>query len=71
MWTFWEETQFSHNLGDRRNYAETVPSHKFSIPGNYVKLRYFSQCKLSRVTWKRNKKAMSRSLFHFQTDETY
>ena len=27
-----------------RNYAETVPFHKISTPGNQVKLRYFTQC---------------------------
>ena len=25
------------------SYAETVPFHKISTPGNQVKLRYFSQ----------------------------
>ena len=29
-----------------RNYAETVPFQNISTPGNQVKLRYFSQCKL-------------------------
>ena len=27
-----------------RNYAETVPFHKISIPGNKVKMRYFTWC---------------------------
>ena len=26
-----------------RNYGETMPIHKISIPGNKVKLRYFTQ----------------------------
>ena len=27
-----------------RNFAETVPFHKISTPGNQMKLRYFMQC---------------------------
>ena len=43
VWKFYGKTQFPHIF---RNYAETVPFHKTSTPGNYVKLRYFTQCNL-------------------------
>ena len=33
-----------------RNYSETVPFHKISIPGNYMKLRYFAQYMLLRFS---------------------
>ena len=40
------KAQFSHSFGRiARNYAETVPFHKISTPGNQVKLRYFLQWK--------------------------
>ena len=42
---FCGKAQFSHSFGRfARNYAETVPFHKISTPGNQVKSRYFSQC---------------------------
>ena len=31
-------------IADTQNYAKTMPFHKISTPGNYVKLRDFSQC---------------------------
>ena len=47
MWKFCGKAQFPHGFGQiARNYAETVPFRKFFTPGNQVKLRYFSQCKL-------------------------
>ena len=42
------KAQFPHSLGRiTRNYAETLPFHKISTPGNWVKLRYFLQCLIS------------------------
>ena len=44
MWKFCGKAQFPHSFGRiARNYVNTVPFHKISTPGNYVKLRYFSQ----------------------------
>ena len=44
VWKFFGKAQFPHSFGGfARNYAETVPFRKISIPGNQVKLRYFSQ----------------------------
>ena len=53
----WHEFKREYNLNESsyfkwwlqwwqtaRNYAETVPFHKISTPGNLVKLRYFTQC---------------------------
>ena len=42
VWKFCGTAQFSHSFERiARNYAETVPFHKNSTPGNEVKLRYF------------------------------
>ena len=39
---FCGKAQFQHSFGQiAQNYAEAVPFHKISTPGNYVKLRYF------------------------------
>ena len=44
MWKFCGKTQFLDSLGRfTRNYLDTVPFHKISTPGNWVKLRYFTQ----------------------------
>ena len=44
VWKFCGKARFPHSFGRiARNYAETVPSHKISAPGNEVKLRYFMQ----------------------------
>ena len=49
VWKFCGKAQFPHSFGRFvRNYAETVPFHKISTPGNSVKLRYFMQCILKR-----------------------
>ena len=35
VWKFCGKTQFPHSLGQiAQNYAETVPFHKISTPGN-------------------------------------
>ena len=45
VWKFCGKAEFPHSFGQfARNYAETVPFHKISTPGNQVKLRYFSWC---------------------------
>ena len=42
VWKFCWKARFLHSFGRiARNYAETVPFRKISIPGNQVKLRYF------------------------------
>ena len=39
------KAQFPHSFGRfAQNFAETLPFHKISIPGNQVKIWYFSQC---------------------------
>ena len=46
VWKFCGKAQFSHSFGQIvNNYAETVPFHKIFTPGNYVKIRYFTQFK--------------------------
>ena len=41
MWKFCLKVQFLYSFGQNAwNYAETVPFHKISTPGNYVKYRY-------------------------------
>ena len=44
VWKFCAKAQFQQSIG--RNYAETVPLHKVSTPGNQVKLRHFLQWSL-------------------------
>ena len=40
MWKFCGKAQITHSFGQiPRNYTETVPFHKISTPGNYVKSR--------------------------------
>ena len=44
MWKFCGKEQFPHSFGwIARNYEETVPSHKISVPENSTKLWYFLQ----------------------------
>ena len=44
VWKFCGKAQFPHSFGRiARNYAKTVPFHKISTSGNYVKLPYFTQ----------------------------
>ena len=39
-----EKEQFPHSFGQfAQNYAETVPFHKISTPGKYLKLGHFTQ----------------------------
>ena len=45
FWNFCGKVQFTHSFGRfNRNYAGTVPFHKISTAGNWVKLRCFTQC---------------------------
>ena len=45
VWKFCGKAQFLESFGRfAQTYAETVPLHKVSTPGNLVKLRYFTQC---------------------------
>ena len=47
VWKFYGKAQFPHSFVTMaRNYAETVPFHKISTPGNQVKLLDFSQWKV-------------------------
>ena len=49
MWKFCGKAQFPNSFGQfAQNYAEAVPFHKISTPGNEVKLRYFSKCLILR-----------------------
>ena len=42
VWKFCGKGKFPHNFGRiAQNYAETVPFHKISAPGNSVKIPYF------------------------------
>ena len=44
VWKFCGNTKFPHTFRlIVQNYAETLPFHKISAPGNYVKLWYFAQ----------------------------
>ena len=44
VWKVCGKAQFRITMRIARNYAETVPFHKISIPENKVKLLYFTQC---------------------------
>ena len=45
MWKLCGKAQFPQSFGRfAQNFAETLPFHKISIPGNQVKIWYFSQC---------------------------
>ena len=53
VWKFCGKAQFLHSCRRfARNYAETVPFHKISTPGNKVKLRYFLQ-RVLQIIWKK------------------
>ena len=44
VWEFCGKAQFPQSFWRfAQNFSETVPFHKISTPGNYVKLRYFTQ----------------------------
>ena len=48
MWKFCGKSQFPHSF-ERivRNYAKTMPFRKIPTPEDWIKLRYFTQCKRS------------------------
>ena len=55
VWKFCGKEQVPHSFGRIvQNYAETVPFHKISTPGNQVKLRYFSQCTVNKSCLRRS-----------------
>ena len=44
IWVFYGKTQFPHSFVQiARNYAETVPFHKTTTPGNYYSYYYSSR----------------------------
>ena len=51
VWKFCEKALFPHSFRRvARNYAETVPFRKISMPGNQVKLRHFSPWSSKEIT---------------------
>ena len=60
VWTFCRKAQFRNSFGQIAwNCAETVPFHKISVPGNEMKLQYFSQCN------NKGTRALSLTSFYF------